>query len=515
MSAVSMFVVVYSCCCCLLARTATAEKILLMPLMYGSHVYENLHLGNALIKKGHEVYMVLPKVSKYNAVVQRSRVKPLTFSAPDDLLLMESKQLMDKMYDMAFYDGNFFSYFLDLMRSGDECCDAMMRDVAFIHSVRQHRFDLVITCGFQTSWCFMLLPHHLNIPYVTLTTFVNPWDAGIPALPSFNQPILENAAPPFTLWQKLTNTATKIIYSYTFNPSLKLPQEMEPRMTSGLDLFRRSQLFIIQRDYHLDWPAPSMPNVIHTPTLSYAPAKALEPEVMSKLEQAETIVVCFGSAADKLPTDVAAKFVDAFRQFSNYNIMWRLRDYGNLQLPSNVHALSWLPQNDLLGHVSTKLFISHCGLNSIDEALYHAVPLLCFPLFLDQDQNAFIAQRRHYAVRMNIKNFTAAELTQTMHDVISNAQIRSSVNKASLILRDWRAPADEITYWIKHVMKYGGEHLRPVTLDMPLYELFCLDLVAMFVMCLFLLIAFVVGLCCACARYCRGASTSSGKKKRE
>ena len=258
-----------------------------------------------------------------------------------------------------------------------------------------------------------------------------------------------------------------------------------------------------------------MPNVIYTPTLSYSPAKDLEPEVMSKLQQPDTIVVCFGSAADKLPTDITAKLVDAFRQFSNYNIIWRLRDYGSLQLPSNVHALSWLPQNDLLGHASTRLFISHCGINSIDEALYHAVPLLCFPLFYDQAQNLFHAERRHYAARMNIKNFTAAELAQAMRDVISNETMRNSVNKASLILRDRRAPADEMTYWIEHVMKYGGEHLRPVTLDMPLYELFCLDLVAVFVLCLFLLISFVVGLCCACARYCRGASTSSGKKKRE
>ena len=27
-------------------------------------------------------------------------------------------------------------------------------------------------------------------------------------------------------------------------------------------------------------------------------------------------------------------------------------------------------------------------------------------------------------------------------------------------------------------MKHGGEHLRPVTMDMPLYEFLCLDIVA-------------------------------------
>ena len=143
---------------CVLARTATAEKILLMPFLYGSHVYENLHLGNALVNKSHEVHMVLPKVSKYNAVVQRSLVKPLTFSTPDGLLLMESKQLVDAMYDVAFYDGDAMGFYAKIMQSTDAYCDAMMHDEAFIDRVRQQHFDLVITCGCQMSMCFMLLP---------------------------------------------------------------------------------------------------------------------------------------------------------------------------------------------------------------------------------------------------------------------------------------------------------------------------------------------------------------------
>ena len=500
---------------CVLARTATAEKILLMPFLYGSHVYENLHLGNALVNKGHEVHMVLPKVSKYNADVKRSLVKSLTFSVPNGLVLMESKETMEILYNLWFYDGKYSAFLAKMMPATDAYCDAMLHDMLFINSVQHHHFDMVILCGFLITRCYLALPHLLDIPYVSLSTYVDPWDVGIPALPSFVKPELIAAAPPFTLWQKITNTATKITTYYRSTPSTGLLQQVEPQMTSWLDLFHRSQLFIVQRNPLLEGPAPSTPNVIYTPTLSYTPAKALDAEMTSKLQYPETIVVCFGSVADKLPADIAAKFADAFRQFSNYNIMWRLRDYGNLQLPSNVHALTWLPQNDLLGHASTKLFISHCGINSIDEALYHAVPMLCFPLFYDQYQNLLYAERHHYAARMNIKNFTAAELAQTMRDVISNETMRNSVNKASLILRDRRAPADEMTYWIEHVMKYGGEHLRPVTLDMPLYELFCLDIVALFVLCLFLLIAFVVGLCCVCARCCRGTSTSGGKKKRE
>ena len=40
---------------------------------------------------------------------------------------------------------------------------------------------------------------------------------------------------------------------------------------------------------------------------------------------------------------------------------------------------SWVPQKGILALSKTKLFLSHCGGNSIMESLYFGVPLLGFP----------------------------------------------------------------------------------------------------------------------------------------
>ena len=55
---------------------------------------------------------------------------------------------------------------------------------------------------------------------------------------------------------------------------------------------------------------------------------------------------------------------------------------------ANIRLVRWLPQSSLLVHPKTRLFISHCGLNSVMEAAYYGVPVLALPLSGDQFHNA-------------------------------------------------------------------------------------------------------------------------------
>lgn len=56
--------------------------------------------------------------------------------------------------------------------------------------------------------------------------------------------------------------------------------------------------------------------------------------------------------------------------------------------PNNVLLKKWLPQQDVLGHPNVKLFVTHSGLISTLEFLYHKKPVVLMPGFLDQFSNA-------------------------------------------------------------------------------------------------------------------------------
>lgn len=51
--------------------------------------------------------------------------------------------------------------------------------------------------------------------------------------------------------------------------------------------------------------------------------------------------------------------------------------------------IGWAPQTQILSHPATGGFVSHCGWNSILESIYFGVPIATWPLFAEQQTNAF------------------------------------------------------------------------------------------------------------------------------
>ena len=60
----------------------------------------------------------------------------------------------------------------------------------------------------------------------------------------------------------------------------------------------------------------------------------------------------------------------------------------SLKLPKHVRVVKWAPQNDVLAHPGTKVFVTHGGANSVYEAAFHGIPIVALPIFAEQPHNA-------------------------------------------------------------------------------------------------------------------------------
>ncbi len=93
-----------------------------------------------------------------------------------------------------------------------------------------------------------------------------------------------------------------------------------------------------------------------------------------------------------LPKDKLQDFLNVFSSIG-VRILWKWETGATFDVPENVLLKKWLPQQDVLGHPNVRLFISHGGLGSTIESIYHGKPMVIMPGFADQFSIGDMAER--------------------------------------------------------------------------------------------------------------------------
>lgn len=120
-------------------------------------------------------------------------------------------------------------------------------------------------------------------------------------------------------------------------------------------------------------------------------------------------------------TTYNTKFIILVKEPAQLNIFSfsNLTGTSKVSVSDNVKLLSWLPQNDILGHPKTRLFIGHAGLNGILESTYHGVPMICSPFFGDQFDNARIAKHAGFGEVVDLDTTSADEFVSLIRKVLT------------------------------------------------------------------------------------------------
>jgi glucuronosyltransferase len=262
----------------------------------------------------------------------------------------------------------------------------LMENEDAIKVLEDKKFDLAVVDGFFMTKHKYLIPHRLNVPFVSLVDVVEPWVARVPWLPSFVPLKLMPFSDRLTFIERVQNLFIYIV-AYCLPLAPQVPQDIMGHYgVESLDeLVRESELWISTTDPILDYPRPAMPNMIAAGGISTHPAKPLTEEWRQVVEQAHNgiVLVSFGAIASNFPKETSLRLLEAFGQLKQ-TVIWRFTNNEGLHIPSNVFISDWIPQNDLLGQPRVKVFITHCGNNGQYEAIYHGVPMVGMPILTNR-----------------------------------------------------------------------------------------------------------------------------------
>lgn len=163
--------------------------------------------------------------------------------------------------------------------------------------------------------------------------------------------------------------------------------------------------------------------------------------------------------------------IDIFKYFKQHNFGFVLSfrkdtlDEKNIrEMPDNVFVTRWVNQNDILGDNRIHLFITHGGLNSVGESIYHKKPMIVLGVGLDQLNTAAFIKKLNLGVVIQDKNFITPQfLINSIHQVIGNQTYIDNVKEASSIMRDLKDPRKEFKFWLDFGYSHGYE---PLVIDM-------------------------------------------------
>lgn len=320
------------------------------------------------------------------------------------------------------------------------CCRFSLKSKGFAELMNypaDFKFDLVINDYLVGPCISAAALHKFNRPPLVLVTAYNGITTSTPFAGSFAYSGLVpnhefDATEDMCFYDRVMNffynTWEHLLKEwYTFPKMDELVREKIPQIPYVADFNKLARVVMPNVNAAIQFSEPLMPNVIPVGGLQVVDSKPLPKDLHSVMNSAKNGAILFSLGSnvrsDTLGTERIMAILDAMKSFPDIQFLWKFEsDTLPAPVPKNVFIKEWLPQNDLLAHPNMKLFITHSGLLSTQEAIWHGIPLIGFPVFADQYRNINYCTKVGVAMRLSIVKIDAEQLKATIHEMMTNAR---------------------------------------------------------------------------------------------
>uniref|UniRef100_A0A8C2C5Z2 UDP-glucuronosyltransferase n=1 Tax=Cyprinus carpio TaxID=7962 RepID=A0A8C2C5Z2_CYPCA len=469
-------------------------KVLVVPAD-GSHWINMKVLIVELHSKGHNITVVRGSNSWYieeESPFYTSITVDIGEFDSDFWMMLLPRLLQIKRHGKSFWSEieiaqEIFSRFSEVHHQICNMTAMIFQNEILMNSLENGKYDLVLTDPAFGGG--VLLAHRLGLPLVLNVRWTMYGEGHFVVAPS---PLSYIPIPALQLTDKMTfsqrvmNVMVYLIFTYQ-NPKFfgyhyqEFSQKYFGPNVDFFSLLQDADIWLMRNDFTFEFPRPTMPNVVYMGGFQCKPAKPL-PDDLEKFVQSSVehgvIIMSLGSVFGQLLSEINDEIAAAFAQLPQ-KVIWRHTGPRPAKLGNNTLIVDWLPQNDLLGHPQTKLFVAHGGTNGIQEAIYHGVPIVGLPISFDQPDNLSRMQAKGTAKIVDIATLDRTVFLEAIKEVLHNPSYKENMQKLSKLHHDQpMKPLDRAVFWIEFVMRNrGAPHLRTQAYRMSWIEYHSIDVI--------------------------------------
>ncbi|XP_015126177.1 UDP-glucuronosyltransferase [Diachasma alloeum] len=483
------------CLSVLINKCSTARILAVFPLASASHSAVLHTITVELAKRGHEL-VVFDAYSAGKEIEQLRNYREYQLKEN----VMSSEQLRQLLKGQA----NVLRLLMDLPEISETLMNRTFsnEDMArLISPSHKGTFDLIMIEWI--SWDSLnALGYRFNAPVIGLITVpitMLDFTMGL-SFPSIDIPLyMTGETGEKTFIDRLKGFVTDLAITSFRHYTLYRQQRIVEKFFGQdyphvYDMMRNVSMIFTDQDHVMPHPAISAPNIINIGGIhvSRGTDQQLPSDVKDFLDTAEKGFVYFSLGSTLpghyMPDEIRRIFTEVFAAIP-YRVIWKWEDDHLPEKPDNVLISKWLPQRAILAHPAIKAFIYQGGLQSTEEAIAAAVPLVALPIFGDQQQNVNKMVHIGGAIKLNIHSLTTSDLKQAITEVAENKNYKKQIIKFRDLLNDRPYdPVNHTMWWIEYVIRHkGAHHLRLVRSSLLWYQAQNLDVIAFCAVILFIL----------------------------
>ncbi|CAD5213344.1 unnamed protein product [Bursaphelenchus xylophilus] len=474
----------------LLAGSGLGLKFLVYnPKFGGSHALLMGKLADELAGAGHEVVVVQTVLNENLTYAGHTNKKIRLIEVRVQASIAELSKDGDKMWTTEKSNTNLRSIG-KVFRDG---CYELYNNKPVINELKGEHFDLGVGEWFDVCGLGLFKMIGLQKWITVFGSAVPPQFMsmlGVPASVSF-VPGLFDASEARGFWTRFENVfgflyAEKYIFP-GFLGSIGEAYEVFDSNLDYRDLIANSSFFWVNTDEFVDFPRPISHKYVNIGGFGMrknGKNSVLEPKYQKIFQKAVkgAIYMSFGSVAQSqlMPAEMKSAFLEAFKEFPEVQFIWKYENESDHITAnySNVHVERWLPQREIISHPKALIFITHGGMNSITEATYAGIPLICVPLFGDQLRNAAMVQAKGTAKVINKFDLVNKEkIVEVLTEVLNDKRYKLRAQELSQLLKDKPdTPEQRIIKTAEFAAKHDvHKHLELAGRNMNIFQYYNVD----------------------------------------